>query len=59
MHWSFKMISVDINGISSSLWPCLSQLAKGKCDIVHIKETEIDKSETERNVHCIWKFKTN
>lgn len=58
-NWSLKVISININGMSSNLCLCLTYLANAPYDMILIRETKICNPEADRKLHYIWEIKFN
>lgn len=52
--WNLNIISININGMASNPWSCLTTLARSRHDIFLLQETKIHCPEQMRHVTYIW-----
>lgn len=57
--WSFNVLSININGMSSRLWERLGYLTISKQHVVLIPETIVYDTEQQPKLQFIWETETN
>lgn len=57
--WTLSIMTVNINGMNSSLWNSVTALHRSKCDIIFVQETKLKGKECTEKLKYAWKVTTD
>ena len=58
-QWNLKIVSINVNGISSDMWSKLRALHKARYDVITLQETKLKDAKLNDDLHYKWKQVTD